>query len=230
MLERPGRPGHRSTATRWIAVRELLAPHRRGTRCPGCRRSRAARPATSATTTGRVLERLPAPRYDDLALPDVMLGLYDWVHRVGPPARRRVAGLDRAARDGAARAARAPGARCAMVRERLRGPARPAPRLPGAVGRRRAPQPALRQAPSYPVLGVDGAEAVGLRSTFTHRGYLDAVARVREYIVAGDIFQANLSQRFRRRSPSRRSSSTAGSGAGTPRRSPPISTSATSAC
>ena len=35
-----------------------------------------------------------------------------------------------------------------------------------------------------------------LRSTFTHRGYLDAVARVREYIVAGDIFQANLSQRF----------------------------------
>jgi hypothetical protein len=28
---------------------------------------------------GRVLERLPAPRHDDLALPDVVLGLYDWV-------------------------------------------------------------------------------------------------------------------------------------------------------
>jgi para-aminobenzoate synthetase component 1 len=35
-----------------------------------------------------------------------------------------------------------------------------------------------------------------LRSSFTHAGYLDAVARVREYIFAGDIFQANLSQRF----------------------------------
>ena len=35
-----------------------------------------------------------------------------------------------------------------------------------------------------------------LRSSFTHEGYLDAVARVREYIFAGDIFQANLSQRF----------------------------------
>jgi para-aminobenzoate synthetase component 1 len=35
-----------------------------------------------------------------------------------------------------------------------------------------------------------------LRSSFTHRAYLDAVARVREYILAGDIFQANLSQRF----------------------------------
>ena len=45
-------------------------------------------------------------------------------------------------------------------------------------------------------MGVEGAEEIGLRSTFTHRGYLDAVARVREYIVAGDIFQANLSQRF----------------------------------
>jgi anthranilate/para-aminobenzoate synthase component I len=36
---------------------------------------------------GAVLERLPAPRYDDLAIHDVVLGLYDWViawdHRVG---------------------------------------------------------------------------------------------------------------------------------------------------
>jgi para-aminobenzoate synthetase component 1 len=37
---------------------------------------------------------------------------------------------------------------------------------------------------------------LALRSSFTHGGYLDAVARVREYIFAGDIFQANLSQRF----------------------------------
>ena len=28
---------------------------------------------------GAVLERLPRPRYDDLAIPDVLLGLYDWV-------------------------------------------------------------------------------------------------------------------------------------------------------
>ena len=28
---------------------------------------------------GLTLERLPAPRYDDIALPDVVLGLYDWV-------------------------------------------------------------------------------------------------------------------------------------------------------
>jgi len=51
-------------------------------------------------------------------------------------------------------------------------------------------------APGYPVIGVEDAEFVQLRSTFTHRGYLSAVQRVREYILAGDIFQANLSQRF----------------------------------
>nr|MBA3556669.1 aminodeoxychorismate/anthranilate synthase component I [Gemmatimonadales bacterium] len=28
---------------------------------------------------GAVLERLPPTRYDDLAIPDVVLGLYDWV-------------------------------------------------------------------------------------------------------------------------------------------------------
>jgi para-aminobenzoate synthetase component 1 len=51
-------------------------------------------------------------------------------------------------------------------------------------------------APTYAAREVPGARDIGLRSTFTHRGYLDAVARVREYIIAGDIFQANLSQRF----------------------------------
>jgi para-aminobenzoate synthetase component 1 len=35
-----------------------------------------------------------------------------------------------------------------------------------------------------------------LRSSFARADYLDAVSRVREYIYAGDIFQANLSQRF----------------------------------
>jgi len=36
----------------------------------------------------------------------------------------------------------------------------------------------------------------GVRSNFTRQGYLDAVGRVIEYVFAGDIFQANLSQRL----------------------------------
>jgi para-aminobenzoate synthetase component 1 len=138
---------------------------------------------------GSVLERLPAPRYDDLNIPDVVLGLYDWViawdHRIesawlistGHPAQ------------GDARAQRA-AERLAAVRTRVSDPVG---RIPVPGGR---VTDAEAVAPSYPLPGIEGAEAIGLRSTFTHRGYLDAVARVREYIVAGDIFQANLSQRF----------------------------------
>jgi para-aminobenzoate synthetase component 1 len=127
---------------------------------------------------GAVLERVPPTRYDDLALPDVALGLYDWViawdHQSGAawlisrggPERRRIM-LDRV-RSGQPRTAAAG-----------EPTGQPWPRGPAA--------------PAYP---SDAAGDIGLRSTFTHRGYLDAVAKVREYIVAGDIFQANLSQRF----------------------------------
>jgi para-aminobenzoate synthetase component 1 len=50
-------------------------------------------------------------------------------------------------------------------------------------------------APAYLVEGW-WPRSLELRSSFTREGYLEAVARVREYIFAGDIFQANLSQRF----------------------------------
>jgi para-aminobenzoate synthetase component 1 len=53
-----------------------------------------------------------------------------------------------------------------------------------------------RSAPSFPVESGWWNAKLELRSSFTHAAYLDAVARVREYIFAGDIFQANLSQRF----------------------------------
>src|SRR4030043_422364 len=35
-----------------------------------------------------------------------------------------------------------------------------------------------------------------LKSNFSHEGYLEAVAKAREYICAGDIFEVNLSQRL----------------------------------
>jgi para-aminobenzoate synthetase component 1 len=139
---------------------------------------------------GAVLERIPATRYDDLALPDVVLGLYDWViawdHQAGAAWIVSLGfpgcGPEREPR----------------ARERLRMvAARAAKQLGGELPPRHptAPPPHV-PAPAYAVSEMDAAAAIGLRSTFTHRGYLDAVAKVREYIVAGDIFQANLSQRF----------------------------------
>jgi para-aminobenzoate synthetase component I len=137
---------------------------------------------------GAVLERLPAARYDDLSIPDVVLGLYDWViawdHRLGT-AWLVSTGMPELGEGRALRARK----RLAQVREKMGGQ----PRAAAATSAGGAPG---ESAPSYPVTQVDSGDLIGLRSTFTHRGYLDAVARVREYIVAGDIFQANLSQRF----------------------------------
>ena len=178
-------PGHALAA-----ARTLLAPHR-AEPIAGLPSFQGGLAGYIGYDWGAVLERLPVPRYTDLGTPDVVLGLYDWVvawdhreHRAwlistGVPER------------GAAREARA-AARAADVRRRL-GAASPPPPPPDA-----GPVPAIagRRAPTYPVEDAEHAASLELRSSFTHRGYLDAVARVRDYIVAGDIFQANLSQRL----------------------------------
>src|SRR5437867_6739816 len=68
---------------------------------------------------GRVLERLPAPRYDDLALPDVVLGIYDWVlawDHVSSRAWLVSTGLPEVSPAGRARRA---AERAAVVRQRL---------------------------------------------------------------------------------------------------------------
>jgi len=147
---------------------------------------------------GAVLERLPRPRFDDLRIPDLVLCLYDWV--IAWDHRSKLAwlistGLPEA---GQARERRAR-ARMDLVRERI----------PGRQHRRTAEQflrgrgPSLRPhfrpptpAPTYPTTAIESADRLGLRSTFSREGYLTAVSQVREYILAGDIFQANLSQRF----------------------------------
>ncbi|HXL53584.1 MAG TPA: aminodeoxychorismate synthase component I [Gemmatimonadales bacterium] len=142
---------------------------------------------------GMMLERVPRPRYDDLAVPDLLLGLYDWVIAWDHAAGRAWVISTGIPERGAARERRA-AQRLAFANDRLRGlgagglPARQKDAVaPGAPPH----QPRSSAAPSYPVPDVPG-----VRSNFTREGYLDAVARVIEYVYAGDIFQANLSQRL----------------------------------
>jgi para-aminobenzoate synthetase component I len=148
---------------------------------------------------GAVLERLPRPRFDDLRIPDVVLCLYDWV--IAWDHRNKLAWLVSTGLPevGQSRERRAR-ARIDLVRARLRGdegsrPAEQFLRGSGPALLRDSDRPWIH-APIYPATAIEGADRIGLRSTFTRQGYLDAVARVREYILAGDIFQANLSQRF----------------------------------
>jgi para-aminobenzoate synthetase component 1 len=141
---------------------------------------------------GRVLERLPSPRYDDLDVPDVLLGLYDWTLAWDHAAGRAWLISTGTGGGNAPSAARAL-ERLSQIKNRLRATSRLESAIPAPV-RRPAASP-----PTYPVAGSDAARRLGIRSTFSRPEYLAAVARVREYILAGDIFQANLSQRFEAR-------------------------------
>jgi para-aminobenzoate synthetase component 1 len=139
---------------------------------------------------GLTLERLPAPRYDDLALPDVVLGIYDWVlawDHVASRAWLISTGMPETTESARARRARQ---RAAEVQRRL---AHAASSEPPVVA---PPSPPHACAPAYLVEGGWWDPGFELRSSFTRSGYLAAVRRVRDYIFAGDIFQANLSQRF----------------------------------
>jgi para-aminobenzoate synthetase component I len=134
---------------------------------------------------GGAFEKVPRARYDEFQLPDLAAGLYDWViawdhreHRAwiisqGFPAQ-------------------APAEREKRARQRLefvRG------RLASSASARVSAGPAPRTvsafAPQFPAPGLDG-----LTSNFSRDAYLRAVERTIEWIFAGDIFQANLSQRL----------------------------------
>jgi para-aminobenzoate synthetase component 1 len=157
---------------------------------------------------GATLERLPSPRYDDLAIPDLLLGIYDWVVSWDHAAGRCWIISTGIPEHGERRASRAR-ERLEMVRSRLSGGERwwePCDR-PASRASRSAADPcdehsstddprSSAMAPSYPVEGIPHACETELRSSFTHAGYLAAVSKVRDYILAGDIFQANLTQRL----------------------------------
>ena len=151
---------------------------------------------------GRYLETIAAPQWDEFQLPDLAIGIYDWVlafdHRAstchlishGFPAVERE--RERHAR-----------VRADAVIERLRQPAVCPAATPSFEGHptglstehsgwHASDHLQLEDlAPSHPVPG-----STGLLSSFSWAEYLEAVARSIEYIRAGDVFQVNVSQRL----------------------------------
>jgi len=177
------------------AVRALVEPCL-DTPVPGVPPFQGGAAGYIAYDWGLTLERLPSPRYDDLALPDVVIAIFDWVlawDHVESRAWLISTGVPETS--AAARASRAT-ARASAVHDRLQGASHQAP---SCLHRSPAPAWQVRPrvfAPSHAVERGWWDPSFDLRSSFTRDGYLDAVGRVREYIFAGDIFQANLSQRF----------------------------------
>jgi para-aminobenzoate synthetase component 1 len=199
-------------------VREALAPFA-APPVPGLPPFQGGAAGYLAYDWGLALERLPEPMFDDLGLADVVLGLYDWVVAwdhveskawlisTGMPethpearmqrARGRAQGIRRVLEaDSSVRSVRLEAD--LGLQTALKGPAKaghsvPNRTLPGPPGE---PHTAPPTAPSYPLDHGWWDPRLELESSFTRTGYLKAVERVREYIFAGDIFQANLSQRF----------------------------------
>lgn len=127
------------------------------------------------------IERLPASTADDLNLPECHFGFYDVVLAFDNlEGRAYVLSSGFPEQDEPARSERA-ATRLEQVRARLRSMRRPPARGPQC-----RPEP-CRQAAS---------RLKPLAGGFTHREYISAVERARQYIIAGDIFEVNLSQRF----------------------------------
>ncbi len=124
------------------------------------------------------IERLPGTAVDDLKLPECYLGFYDlvlafdnlqgkaYVISSGFPELRETERIARAKR------------RINELKDKL------------AV---------------VSVTGIDtpftpasfaGEQMATLKGNFTHKEYVDVVEKARQYIIAGDIFEVNLSQRF----------------------------------
>ena len=131
---------------------------------------------------GGCFERLPAAPFDEFRMPALQIGLYDWVlswdHQ-----QNRAWVICHSFVEGS----RAETRRSAVL-SRLSETQKSVPSPPGGEGMRLNEE---NLAPQFPLAGCPG-----VTSDFSRDDYLRAVERVREYIFAGDIFQANLSQRL----------------------------------
>ncbi|MFO7260591.1 MAG: aminodeoxychorismate synthase component I [bacterium] len=175
----------RVEADPFTALQRALARYRMDT-LPGLPPFQGGAAGYFGYELGQHLERLPSARYDDLALPDLCIGFYDWVLAWDHASGRAwlvSTGLPGA---GGERRGRAQ-ARADLVRGRLEATTSPAESTEEPA----AARPVRERPHTWPVPGI-----AGVASTFSRDAYLAAVARAREYILAGDIFQVNLSQRL----------------------------------
>jgi para-aminobenzoate synthetase component 1 len=125
---------------------------------------------------GHFIEKLPSHAIDDLQLPECYFGFYDAIVAFDNLENRTYIVSTGFPEVVGKRQSRAE----ARLEEMIRTVAQ-------------APRPEEDRA-SY--FANTSNKRVNLRANFTHEGYLEAVQKAREYIIAGDIFQVNLSQRF----------------------------------
>jgi para-aminobenzoate synthetase component 1 len=143
-------------------------------------------------------EKLPRPEFDDSKVPDVAVGIYDWVVALDHERRRAwIIATGHPAQGSRQRRHRA-AARVAQVQDWIRG-VHAQPHGPDAVNRDAAPlvvpRPSVLSGRSQWPIG-DAAGPKPITSNFSRDQYLRTVERAIAYIVAGDVYQVNLAQRL----------------------------------
>lgn len=130
----------------------------------------------------RAVERLPRFRHDEFAVPDFVVGLYDWVYA-----------FDHAAERGWLFSSGFPAAGQARLRRaelRLREAIARLQRSPGSPATERL----LKRVEVVPQFPIGLGETI--TSNFSREVFLRTIARGIEYVRAGDCFQVNLAQRL----------------------------------
>ncbi|MFH0847125.1 MAG: aminodeoxychorismate synthase component I [Chloroflexota bacterium] len=122
------------------------------------------------------IEQLPEKAVDDLGLPESYFGFYDLVLAFDNlEAKAYLVSTGFPETDESQRLKRAK-SRLGEAKDRLAD---------------FVPEEETSTAPATSPVATDG-----LKGNFTHKEYLDTVRKAREYIIAGDIFEVNISQRF----------------------------------
>lgn len=169
------------------ALRDKLAEFR-SQRVPGLPPFQGGAAGLLSYELGGAWERLPVAAYDEFQVPALAVGIYDWViawdHVLG---KAWVISHGYPEVDEQRRLRRAE-ARAGEVLERLKHPPAEAPVIGSGSGFAVGAENLCQQRP------LPGQP--GLSSDFSREQYLQAVSKTIEYIRAGDIFQANLSQRL----------------------------------
>ena len=125
------------------------------------------------------IEKLPRPELDDFGVPDLAMGLYDWV--LGFDHRRDRAWLISTG---------LPERTASRAQERLESVLRLLDAPPERRTILRSKSTPI-QTPCYPVPGLEP-----VTSNFRKADYLETVRRAIEYVHAGDCFQVNIAQRL----------------------------------
>ena len=137
---------------------------------------------------GTAFDRMPRAARDDFAVPDVALALYDWViawDHVEGKAWLVSTGMDA---HGVLDSGRA-----ALRAEEVQAWIRDTPIATSPAGRQHPP---TRVAQTGSPITAFANAPVGLTGDFSPTTYRAAVETIIEHILTGDLFQANLSQRF----------------------------------